>query len=699
MSVAVVGIGLGLVLAGQVLAQEAPEWVAHIRPDHPRLFLNEDSWPAVRAMSEGPLAEHYAKVRARVDAIPAEPEVRDWGDESALAAYCWRMTGGARYLDLTRALLDRTVEFCHAQIAARKAVNWYSRSRIAALAAFDWIFDDVPADWREQWGRSMLDHIADVQPGGVPNIERVNRSGPTTGFYGTPSLLWFAGLAMLDAGIDDARALEYLVRGRELNLQLLEHRRAASGDDGGAASPTLGYAFGAYPWAEFGFLHTWESATGERLADEWPYLALLGNYVMWNYLPGIREFGYGDAPHTDNVTTRWEMHMHMAQIMHFYGETQPDWAALSRYVQTLYPEFWPDRYWGFTPPLLTRMELAPPALDPGRLPHARHFEAMGQVFMRSGSGEDDTYASFTAGGILSQHRHYDNLNFCIFRKGFLAIDSGTRVGNAEQLQNYYAQTVAHNCVLIDMPGEAVSPYWNGTVHVQEGGQYKQIGSRVVAFETNDQYSYVGGDATEAYRPEKCELCLRQFVFVYPEHFVVFDRVRSTRPEFTKRWLLHTAREPRIDGPTIVADQEEGRIFCRTLLPENALLTPVGGPGREFLAGGRNWPLPAGVEYSELMGWGRVEVSAPQPAQEALFLHLLQAADQREKTMSAAELVREEGLVGVRFAAGERTAEVTFATAGEAAGRIRIARGQQVLVERDLTQQVQAQTGLATPDAQ
>lgn len=686
--------GLVVLIAAHGEAQERPDWVARIRPDHPRLFLNEDTWPAVRAMSEGPLAEHYARVLARVDAIPAEPEVRDWGDESALAAYCWRMTGDARYLDLTRALLDRTVEFCHAEVAAGREVNWYSRSRTAALVAFDWIFDDVPADWRGPWGRAMLDHIADVQPGGVPNLERANRSGPTTGFYGTQSLLWFAGLAMLDAGIDDARALDYLVRGRELNLRLLEHRRAASGDDGGSASPTLGYAFAAYPWAEFNFLHTWEAATGERIADDWPYLALFGNYVMWNYLPGGREFGYGDAPHTNNVTTRWDMHMHMAQLMHFYGETRPEWAALSRYVQGLYPEFWPDRYWGFTPPLLTRMELAPPALDPGRLPHARHFEAMGQVFMRSGSGPEDTYASFTCGGDLTQHRHFDNLNFCIFRQGFLAIDSGTRAGNSDQLQNYYAQTVAHNCVLIDMPDEPVSPYWNGPVVVQEGGQYRAAGSTLLAFETNDQYTYVAGDATAAYRPEKCELALRQMVFVYPDHFVIFDRVRSTQPDFTKRWLLHTAREPRIEGTTIVADQEDGRMFCRTLLPADAQFTLVGGPGREFMAGGRNWPIAEGQEYSELMGWGRIEVASASVSKHSLFLHVIQVGDQSLEAMDAAEPIVDERMAGARFSAADRTVEVRFATEGDAGGRIRITRGAETLADVELTRAVAAQEGLA-----
>lgn len=685
-------------------AQQTPEWVAAVRRDHPRLFLNADTWPAVRAMAEGPMAEHYAKVKAMVDGLPAAPEEKDWGWEANGAAFVWLMTRDPKYLELTRKLLDASLAFYHARIAARKAVNWYSHTRVQALTAYDWIFADADEQWRSDWGRSMLQHVADVQPyPGAPAIERINHGGPLTGFYGTPNLLWFAGLALYGEGIDDARALDFLVRGYDLNLRMLAHRSAAAGDDGGSASMTLGYAMEAYPWAEFNFLHTYESALGENLAPQWPYIAMFAHYVLWNRLPGDYEFGLGDAHHTTNRLGRWNMCLHMSQTMHFYADTRPDWVALARYVQGLFPTYYDAKLWGCHPFLLTRMHLAPEPRDPGLLPHARHFENMGQVFMRSGSGDAHTYAVIVAGGTISQHKHYDNGHFCIYHRGFLAIDSGTRAGNADQLQNYYAQTVAHNCILIDMPDEPVSPYWNGEVVVQEGGQYREIGSQVVAFETNDHYSYVAADCTPTYRPEKCELALRQFVFVYPNHFVIFDRVRSTQPGYTKRWLLHTAREPVITGATIRADQGEGRMFCRTILPAQPHIEAIGGPGREFMAGGRNWPLPeigryddSKPQYSELMGWGRVEVSDPTAGQEALFLHVIEVGDQTVEHMTDTEAIAEGQSVGVQFRAGEALVRVLFATQGEAAGAIRILRGEQTIVDQPLTRAVQPQVGLASP---
>ncbi|MBD3291433.1 MAG: hypothetical protein GF393_00805, partial [Armatimonadia bacterium] len=498
----------------------------------------------------------------------------------------------------------------------------------------------------------------------------------------------------------DERALDYLVRGREDYLGLLEHRRKAAGDDGGAASATLGYAFGAYPWAEFNFLHTWESATGENIAGDWPYVALFANYVMWNYLPGGKQFGYGDAGHIDNDIPSWLMPQHIAQMMHFYSDVHPEWVGLMRYMQE---EMFPGGYsltrWGSHPFLLTRMADAPPPMDPGNLPHARHFDNMGQIFMRSGSGPEDTYALFGAGGILRQHRHYDNLNFWIYHRGFQTVDSGTRAREdyGEHLQNYYAQTVAHNCVLIDMPDEPISNYWNGTVHVQEGGQYKQVGSEVVAFETNGLFTYVAGDGTEAYRPEKCEECTRQMVFIYPDIFVIFDRVRSTEPDYTKRWLLHPAREPQINGATIIADQGEGRLFCRTLLPAEPVLTPIGGEGQRFMAGGRNWPVPEGVDVTEMMGWGRVEVTAPEQSAQQNFLHVIQVGDLDRQEMDRVTRIDSEGTVGAVIDGGGRWIEVTFATEGDLGGHVVIAYGDPPHVDRDLTTDVQHQEGLAMED--
>ena len=103
-----------------------------------------------------------------------------------------------------------------------------------------------------------------------------------------------------------------------------------------------------------------------------------------------------------------------------------------------------------------------------RQPKARHFEVLGQTFMRSGRRPDSTYCLFTAGSKTTVHKHYDENNFVIFKNDFLALDSGTRAVETDtQLRYYYAQTVAHNCVLVHRPGELMPEHWGRTSNEPE----------------------------------------------------------------------------------------------------------------------------------------------------------------------------------------------------------------------------------------
>jgi len=682
-----------------------PTWVERIRRDHPRLFFNAETWPLVKERALNEEREWYEKLKRRVDGYPEEPEVKDWGTEAAATAFVFRTTGESRYLDLTKKLLRRSVEHYHARNAAGWAAHWYSTSRVNAWSAYDWIYNDLSEEERRDIAVSFIEHVEREQRGtGKPRLQRHNTGGATTGFYGAPNLLWFTGLAIYADGIDDERALDYLKSGYELNMELLAHRERAAGDDGGSASATLGYAMGAYPWAAFNFFHTMESALGEDISGQWVHPASFPEYVIWNWLPGEREFGTGDASHRDNKLPIWQMYTHTAQIMHFYGKTQPERAALARWMQGAIPDGGYTFSWPCHPFLLTRMEDAPPPKGPSELlPPARHFESMGQVLMRSGSGPDDTYVLFTAGGILSQHKHFDNNNFTIFKKGFLALDTGTRPEPGQHLFQYYCRTVAHNCILIHMPGEKLPRYWGSpapgeedTGTVNDGGQSSQLGSEVVAFETGPHFTYVASDATGSYSSEKCTLALRQFVFVPPDHFVVFDRVTSTKPNYKKTWLLHTAREPEVEGLAFQGEHEGGRIMCRTMLPENAVLTKIGGAGKQFWADGRNWPLPKDYripDSNELLGQWRMEVNPGEARNEDIFLHLIQVGDLSLSAMAPANLIRENGHVGVSFRFGENETTVLFATEGKAAGHIRISSAGQAIVDRALTESVQRQTGL------
>jgi heparin/heparan-sulfate lyase len=699
-------------------AEQLPDWTAKIRSDHPRLFFNADMWSSVRSRAREQEGAWYAALQRRVDnlnsqignSLQAEP--RDLGPEAAHAAFVFLMTEDPKYLDLAKRCLEISLRYYELCYERRQTVNWYSTSRVHATLAWDWLFNHLSSEERTGY-LSRLVNVIDRVIKEKPAIYRENISGFNTGFYGVRNCQWFIGLTGFGAGIETERVNEWLVWGHDENLKLLQHRQLACGDDGGGASPTLGYVLGAYPWAEQNFFYTWLSATGENIAPDWPHGAWLANYVIWNWIgadPAPCEFGYGDTPHTTNGLPIGQLYTHMANIRHLYGRTVPEAAALARHVQEILPQPGYSSSWFVYPFLLSQLEQSPPALAPTALPQARYFENMGQLMMRSGTNRDDTYCLFTCGGILSQHRHFDALNFVIYHQGHLAIDSGTRYlefDNGQHLANYYAQTVAHNCVLIHQAGEPPARYWGGTVEGNHGGQHRQLGSVVTAFETNDDFVYAAGDATACYHhgpvsrakepgiEEKCSLVTRQLVFLMPDHFVICDRVVTTKPEYRKEWLLHTAEEPSLEGRTIRAAHRNGQLFCRTLLPEDAQHNLVGGAGKEFWAAGKNWDIvktDLKPEELAMMGQWRVEVTPGQPRTEDVFLHVIQVGDRALAAMDDVELLSADQTCGVRLSAAKETWEVTFATSGKLAGHVR-RTGAQPAIDRDLTTGVQPQAGI------
>ena len=701
-----------------VSGQQLPEPTTKIRSDHPRLFFNADAWPAVRERALGAEREWYLRFKRRVDELLAEmadeakPKPRELGPQAAWAAFVFRITEDTRYLELAKKCLDTSLRFYESCFEQRKSVNWYSTSRVHATLAWDWLYNDLTEAERRQY-MSRLVRVIDNVLKAKPTIYRENMSGYTSGFYGVKNCLWFIGCTAFGTGIETELVNEWLVWGHDENLRLLEHRKKACGDDGGGASATLGYILGAYPWSEQNFFYTWLSSTGQNIAADWPHSALLGNYIIWNWIsaePVPLEFGYGDRSHTRNTLPIGQLYTHMANIRHLYGESDPKAAALARYVQGMLPNQSYSNSWFIYPFLLSRMDTSPKPFVPENLPHARHFEKMGQVFMRSGTGKNDIYCLFSCGGILEQHRHYDALNFVIYHRGFLALDSGTRYRefeNGQHLANYYAQTVAHNCVVVHQPGEPAARYWGGKVLGNHGGQHRQLGSVMKAFETNQDYVYVAGDATQCYQhglrrrqgqpdlPEKCSLVTRQIVFLTPSHFVIFDRVETTDASYRKDWLIHTAQEPKIAGKTICADHGEGRMFCRTVLPADAVLTAVGGPGKEFWAAGKNWSIVSDglrPENLALMGQWRVEVMPGSPRKKDVFLHVIQVGEQTLEAMDKTELLEGDGVYGVCLTIGGQRWEVAFNSTGKLGGHIK-RRGSQRNINTDLATTVQRQIGI------
>ncbi|MEE8170226.1 MAG: heparinase II/III family protein, partial [Phycisphaerae bacterium] len=414
--------------------------------------------------------------------------------------------------------------------------------------------------------------------------------------------------------------------------------------------------------------------------------------------------------------------------------------------------------------------------DPFDAPLARNLDN-GWIVMRSNWRPGATVVTFDAGQPYWLNRqHYDAGQFQIIRKGRLAPDSGDDVlteavpvrggrqgigAEDDDFERYAAATVAHNCLLIRDPRNRLRMArrgWRalGNQRLIDGdwtdvasgidGTDRQTG-RLIAFETNAYYSYAACDLAPAYDAGAVHLYDRHLLFVGGRWLFVLDRVVTARPDIVKTWLLHLPNRPLLDGRDmdsqyrrkgdnnaagvwqpasfegwLSTDAGDGRLYVRTLLPEQRRWHLVGGPQRRLEieqgagrgtsyvggeqdgfeyrlqpasagSGSNAWfrlgkPLALGRAFGVGSNWGRLEVEPMNVAAEHSFVHMLVPVDRRDATPPEVDVRLEPGRVRVTGRIGANTYEVTLSPRGPDIGRVVVTSGTRTVFDQRLTKTVQ-----------
>jgi heparin/heparan-sulfate lyase len=345
------------------------------------------------------------------------------------------------------------------------------------------------------------------------------------------------------------------------------------------------------------------------------------------------------------------------------------------------------------------------------LPLTKYFpdpggEMVARTGWRLGKDSPDAVVQMRIGGyFFGNHQHRDFGSFQIYCRGPLAIDSGIYQGEnsvygTEHWGAYYHQTLAHNGLLIFDPDEVG---WSYIRPVNDGGQrvpnenrdhprdlesiltlgYRMGEVSAHAFGPDPQtpdYSYLAGDITKAYT-DKARSVTRSMVTLnlrnatYPAALIVYDRVVSSKPEFRKTWLLHSIEEPQVSGRTITIARTEagyrGKLVAESLLPAQATITKVGGPGKEF------WVESVQKNYATTKnppaepGAWRVEVSPSVSATSDQFLHVMTVMDASVPNGPEVLMLDGDDLIGARLLdrvvlfskSGELLTRAAFSLAG------------------------------------
>ncbi len=334
-----------------------------------------------------------------------------------------------------------------------------------------------------------------------------------------------------------------------------------------------------------------------------------------------------------------------------------------------------------------------------KMPLWNHFRGLGLVTLRNGwFNPDAAVLTFHCGDSYGFHSHFDQNSFSLWAGGPLLVDSGSRKGGDRHQNNYNVHTVAHNTLLVRMPGERfdwTDPGFN------EGGQrrirYPRTAGEFLHFRDagyhsghGDDRHYNTGDATAetldgcylvrgiaqdcrtrggplAYGPEKLEYFCRHLAWLDPgrhpgeEMLVLLDEVHlqpdqgSDPPRsYPCRWTFHSVARPEAIKPESSTEpdifalvwEQPRKLVMRGMLCGAPLLERIGGPGKRFWVASTSTDYEdTSRSYPDAAGHWRVELqSANQLARQHLAATLCLGAGEQPTH----QFVRSHdgGLVGV-----------------------------------------------------
>lgn len=230
----------------------------------------------------------------------------------------------------------------------------------------------------------------------------------------------------------------------------------------------------------------------------------------------------------------------------------------------------------------------PPATNPT----ATYFSGPGLVSMREDWSDDAAFAVFVAGEGISR-RYEDANSFILHRRTDLFPHAGARIRfDADNNKHHWfaIRSVAKNTLKIFDPDECVDldehqergelhsgpplvPSDNlggqlfetatsetDLVYITGGGRCRQenLGHAASLYNTADvikfehvpgSHTYSVGDGAPAYT-RKVDFFEREFLYLRPRTFVIFDRVRSPSASYRKRWVVHSVDRPVADTPPV-----------------------------------------------------------------------------------------------------------------------------------------------------
>jgi len=629
----------------------------------PGLLLCTLAWiKSAQAVEECPFEARVLDVRPRIflragddfDGLTIEklrrhvkePEFKGlsekWRSRPLGRAILWMIDGREEDLDAAIAGLE--------QMDAGSG-TWSDRGldllQLATL--FDWLYEELGEPTRTA-------AIAKIERAADEAVAHV-RGGRAPFFYSrTPGAL--AGLCVAGLALDGAsgKADHYLDTFRKYGVG--EYFKAYEWVDGAAtgATYTLNYTYVDLP----SIAAAWWSATGCNPADwirehQGAWLDDIVRFYLWYMRPG---FAFTDI--NDQFRGNWQTHDEFCQGL-----------DIATYVtRDGYGRAWSQRWLGRFGSALYHRQYAHnlifrdptiPARPLTELPSAALFgrESCGYGFFRSGwpaEGEPDTatHVFFRCGDPMDVHGGVAAGEFQVFKYAPLAARSGRYGGYDSPPDQYHRNCISANVVLFLDPGK---PDDRGDQNSRRGlktdhatwAEWLDIRNRngldvakILDWQVGPDEARCRADLSKTNPDTKCRLWIRELVWLTRKHLLVLDVIETAEPEIRRLWQLHLPNSPELgervvtvaNGPPDLSWADErlrpaqgGRLFCRTLLPQDySLVLHCREKAEAYQPSGQ---LQGPVEenaYHRQFGANVIQIDPGVDGCRTVFLHVLTAAD-------------------------------------------------------------------------
>lgn len=711
-SVAVRALLATSVALTSLMGAAVPEY--HLAEPHPRIFVTASELPALGKRCAGPLAKDYAAMKATADQAVASGSIRwlnnPWAVPSDLLA-C-----GLTYL-VERQAQRSCKPYADVIIKAWGDGRLIADQKNSAFGyhaiTYDWIYDALDDAQRARYGNALAGWLTWYT--GEAAITLKNGAWDYNQTWGpshlntmhsrdaiTQKLLISLAIAGAPTEHQD-QARQFLT---SWATRIPRDCIPAFDAMGGSWSESHGHgSYGPIAVIPYAF-EAWRTATGQNLfvaGKSWGFLPEMSRWLTYLRVPYVDRHAFIDDGGGDRFSGFANSAPLIARALRDpLAQWQADQAAAG------------NEYRYATWQRVVFADPTQPAKSPAelKLPLGYLFVGAGHVFMRSSWDDPNaTWAFFGAGPHRVGHQHDDEGSFIIARKGGLVSKGGGK-GGGNDADCYWGGSLAFNLVTVFDPSEKPR---RAEHNENDGGLLRHVyedqaieRGHITAFRHTDRITYAAADLTAGYSPAKVKELTRQFIYLRgsrqrAEFFVVFDRVESTKPDFAKHFILHMPNEPQVSGTATeqapghvsayrgtelvsswlsraddfgpdapALSSGKSRLFMRTLLPQQAVITKRGGPGY------RNWghPLEPTAQYDHtgpgrdeapFCDW-RLEVAAPLAARTC-FLHVFQIGDDSVTTMEPMKLTESPSTVRLEIGSGQQLWKVALATQGALGGEI------------------------------